>query len=270
MTKRSFLFVPGDRPDRFHKAIDTGAHGVIVDLDDAVAPEHKPRARETVVAWLDAAHPVYVRINRTTSPWYLDDVDALGRCAGITGVMVPEAETPEQLGDVAARLPEGVGLVALVESAVGIWNALDIARHPRVTRLAFGSLDFKRDTGIEDDDAGLLYARSRVVLASRCAGIEAPIEGVTTALDDPARLQADVLEARRLGFGGKQCIHPSQVATVNAAFLPSAQEVSWARGVLEAAEQAAHGAIRYQGQMVDRPVIERARLILEAAGDTTP
>ncbi len=265
MIKRSYLFVPGDRPDRFQKAVDSGAHAAILDLDDAVAPEHKEAARESVASWLSPARSVYVRINRTTSPWYLDDIEMIAARQGVLGVMVPEAETAAQLGDVAARLADAMEILALVESAVGIWNALELARLPRVTRLAFGSLDLKRDTGIEDDGDGLLYSRSRVVLASRCAGIDAPIEGVTTALDDSEQLTADVARARALGFGAKQCIHPKQVAAVNAGFMPREHELRWARGVLEAVERHGQGAIRFEGQMIDRPVIERARQIIAAA-----
>ena len=127
-------------------------------------------------------------------------------------------------------------------------------------RLAFGSIDFQLDTGIDGEAEELLYARSRPVLASRVTGILPPLDGVTAALDDPDRLAADVDRGRRLGFGGKLCIHPKQIEAVNRGFVPSETEISWARRVLEAAE--ATGAVRFEGEMVDRPVIERARGIL--------
>jgi len=139
----------------------------------------------------------------------------------------------------------------------------DIARAPRVERLAFGSYDFQFDTGIQGDGEELLYACSRLVIVSRVAGILPPVDSVTTDLDDPKKLTADVDRARRLGFGAKLCIHPNQIAAVNAGFVPSNAEKAWAKEVLAAVAAAGKGAIRFQGRMIDRPIIERAKRILE-------
>ena len=132
-----------------------------------------------------------------------------------------------------------------------------------VERLAFGSIDLQLDAGITGEGEELLYARSRTVLASRVAGILPPLDGVTVALDDPEQLETDVDRARRLGFGGKMCIHPKQVEAVNRGFRPSQDEVAWAERVLRAAETTSSGAIKVDGELIDRPVIERAKAVLE-------
>ena len=149
-----------------------------------------------------------------------------------------------------------------METALGIWNARALAQAPLVERLAFGAVDFMLDTGISGEQEELLYARSRLVLASRVASILPPVDGVTMALDDLTRLQEDVVRARRLGFGGKLCIHPKQVETINQGFVPTEAELAWARRVLEAADSTGVGALRLDGELIDRPEIERARSIL--------
>jgi citrate lyase subunit beta/citryl-CoA lyase len=156
-------------------------------------------------------------------------------------------------------------VLPLLETALGVWNARVLAQAPRVERLAFGSVDFQLDTGISGDQEELLYARSRLVLASRIAGLLPPIDGVTMALNDMTRLREDVARARRLGFGGKLCIHPKQVETINRGFAPTESERAWARRVLEAVEASGAGALRLDGELIDRPVIERARSILAQA-----
>lgn len=161
------------------------------------------------------------------------------------------------IAGVSAQIPEGASVLPLLETAPGVWEARALAEAPRVERLAFGSIDFQLDTGIDGEDEELLYARSRPILASRVTGILPPLDGVTAALDDPDRLAADVDRARRLGFGGKLCIHPKEIEAVNRGFVLSESEISWARRVLEAAK--ATGPVWFEGEMVDRPVIERER-----------
>jgi citrate lyase subunit beta/citryl-CoA lyase len=265
LTGRSYLFVPGDRPDRFEKAPSSGADAVLLDLEDAVPGENKPEAREAVAAWLSPERPAYVRVNGTGTAWFEADIGAVVR-PGLVGVVLPKAERPEEVAEVVARVPEGVRLLPLLETALGVWNSRALAETPGVERLAFGSIDFQLDAGIEGEDEELLYARSRLVLASRVAGILPPLDGVTAALDDPDRLAADVARARRLGFGGKLCIHPRQIEAVNLGFLPTDAEIAWARRVIGAAEAARAGAIRLEGEMIDRPVAERARAILRREG----
>ena len=263
MNARSWLFVPGSRPERFDKALAAGAGVVIVDLEDAVAPTDKNRARDAVAAWLQPRHAVVLRINSADSPWFVADLALCDR-PGVAAVMLPKAEHVATLAAVAQA--GGKALLPLVESAAGI-AALDaLAAAPGVQRLTFGSIDLQADLGMRDaTEDELLCFRTAIVLASRRAGIGAPIDGVTTAIDDGARLQADVQRARRLGFHGKLCIHPKQVAAVNALFAPTIDEVAWARRVLDAAAAAGGAAIAINGKMIDRPVLLRAHAILREA-----
>jgi citrate lyase subunit beta/citryl-CoA lyase len=261
MFRRSYLFVPGDRPDRFEKAWQSGADAVIIDLEDAVESAHKDVAREAAAAWVFPTRPAYVRINGTETPWFERDLEVVG-LPGVLGVVLPKAEQPEQVAQVAARLTGGGWVLPLVETALSVWYVDALAQAPRVERLAFGSVDFQLDTGISGDYEELLYARSRLVLASRVASILPPVDGVTLALEDQARLRDDVARARRLGFGGKLCIHPKQVETINQGFAPTEAEQAWAKRILEAVPASGEGTFRLHGELIDRPVIERARAIL--------
>lgn len=264
MTAATWLFVPGSRPDRFAKAAASDADEVICDLEDAVAPDEKEQARADVVAWLRGGGSGWVRLNAVGTRWHDDDVSALAGCAGLRGLVVPKAESPTALAALAAELPGPNGLVALVESAIGVLRAVDLASCPGVERLAFGSIDFALDVDATEDDDSLLLARSTLVLASRAAGRASPLDGVTTALDDPQALAADARRSRRLGFGGKLCLSPRQVPVVAAQFRPSAHEVEWAQRVVAASDGGA-GVVATGGEMVDRPVLERARRVLATA-----
>lgn len=263
MSPRSYLFVPGDRAERFDKACAAGADAVILDLEDAVAPERKAVARESVMAWLSAGERACVRVNGTDTEWFDDDCALLDQ-PGVLGVVLPKAERAAQLARVAARLRPGVRIVPIVETGLGLWNALELASAPGVERLAFGSVDFQLDCGILGDGEELLYARSRLVLASAIARIDAPVDGVTVAINDIDQLQADTRRARQLGFGAKLCIHPKQVVPVNEGFMPAEAEVAHARAIIASVDAAAGaGAINLDGKLIDRPVIERARKVLE-------
>lgn len=258
---RSYLFVPGDRAERFARARASGADAVVVDLEDAVAPASKGAARDAVAAALDAAAPVVLRVNGADTGWFADDA-RLAAHPGVAAVMLPKAAA----ADAVAALRSASGgkpVVALVESAAGMANLAALAATPGVARLAFGSIDFQLDLDITDDDLALLAFRSRLVLASRVAGLPAPVDGVTTALDDAARIEAEARRARSLGFGGKLCIHPKQVAIVNDAFSPSPAELGWAQRVVDAAAASGGAAVAVDGRMVDAPVLARARRLLE-------
>ncbi len=261
--QRSLLFVPGSRPERFDKALAAGADGVIVDLEDAVAPTDKVTARESVRAWLRPEHAVIVRINAADTPWFVDDI-ALCALPGVTAVMLPKAERADTIATLMAAGAKSV--LPLIESAVGFAALAIIAAAPGVRRLVFGSIDFQLDLGMRDAlEDELLYFRSQIVLASRLAGLAAPIDGVSTAIYDAVTLHADVQRARRLGFGGKLCIHPKQVEGVHRGFAPGADELAWARRVLAASAAAGGAAIAVDGKMVDKPVLLRAERLVAAA-----
>lgn len=260
---RSYLFVPGDRPDRFDKALAAGADAVIIDLEDAVAAAKKSEARAAIGQWLAADKRVIVRINADTTEWFGEDL-ALVRAAGMAGIVLPKAQTIDPaLQAICAET--GKFLLPLIETAQGFENAYALASVPGVQRLLFGTLDFQMDLGIDGEGDELAYFRSELVLVSRLAGIQPPVDGPSTALDDAAQVSGDTQRARRLGFGGKLCIHPKQVAAVNAAFAPSAEELAWARRVQAAAEASGGAAVALDGRMVDRPVILKAgQIVLEA------
>jgi citrate lyase subunit beta/citryl-CoA lyase len=182
---------------------------------------------------------------------------------GVAGIVLPKAEREADLAALAAA--GAPAILPLVESALGLWHCAALARMPRVQRLVFGSIDFSLDLGISEGHEQLLYARSQLVLASRVAGIAAPVDGVTTSIDDPDSVRADTLRARALGFGAKLCIHPKQVGAVNAAFAPTSAELAWAGRVMAAAAQANGGAVALDGKMVDRPVVLAAQRMLDEA-----
>jgi citrate lyase subunit beta/citryl-CoA lyase len=255
---RTLLFVPGDRPGRFAKAAASGADGVILDLEDAVAPPDKDAARSHVAHCLAGGPPAAVRINGVGTPWFTRDLAAL-RGSSCT-VMLPKASAAG-VAAVVDTLGEQVRVIALVETAAGIVQAPSICALPEVIRLAFGSIDFSTEVGVAADDReALLHARSALVLASVAAGIAPPLDGVTTDLASGEPARSDAAYASRLGFTGKLCIHPIQVAAVSSAFQPSPAQLSWARSVLEGA---AGGASKVDGHMVDAPVLERARRLLD-------
>ena len=264
---RSLLFVPGNRPERIDKALGSGADRVIIDLEDAVAPQAKDEARAAVAHWLatsDSGH-VVLRINSAETAWFEKDL-ALCSHARVAGVMVPKAEEVECLA--AVRRAGARSLWPLIESAAGFGALGALAGAEAVERLAFGSIDFQLDMCMRDaHEEELLYFRSQLVLASRLARVAPPIDGVSTAIDDAILLQQDAQRARRLGFAGKLCIHPRQVPVVNASFDPSPEELAWAQRVLEAARHAGGAAVAVDGKMVDKPVILKAQGIVGEAGE---
>jgi len=265
---RTYLFVPGTRPERFGKALASGADSVVLDLEDAVAADDKATARSAVAIWMRSATPtdrprIVVRINDAGSSWFAADLAALADL-GATAVLLPKAESAAQVAAIQDALPRA-SILALIESARGVSEADRIAA-AGVQRLVFGTLDFALDLDIDIsiDATGLGYAASRIAIASRLAGLPSPVAGVTPQLDDQERLLSDLAAARRFGFGAKLCIHPRQVQPIHTALHPSAQALDWARRVL-AADAASPGAARLDGRMIDRPVVLQAQRTLALA-----
>lgn len=256
VTWQAPLFVPANRPDRFAKAAASGADAVILDLEDAVAAADKNHARACLADLPRTCRPAIVRINAIGTPWQHADLAAL-RGLPLAALMLPKAEDPEAIVALACH---NLPVIALIETARGLAAARPIAALPNVARLAFGSVDYCLDLGMEHQRDLLLPARSELVLASRLAEIAAPLDGVTTQLDAAATAD-DARNARACGMAGKLCIHPLQVRSVIAAFLPSEAEVEWARRVLGSGD----GAASVNGEMVDEPVRRRAIGILERA-----
>ena len=268
---RSFLFVPGTRPERYAKAHASGADAIIIDLEDAVAAREKNSARDQLASAFEQlgaperARSV-VRMNASGTPWFEDDLKLLADLVGqgLRAVMLPKAESALVLQQLAQALGPDCALLPLVESLAG-WDGVDaLAAAPQVLRLALGHLDFQADVGMAAgaDEVELVPVRLAVVLAARRAGLAAPIDGVTAAIRDAERLQEDAARSRRFGFGAKMCIHPEQIALVNAAFSPGAAELDWARRVLAAVEAAGGGVVSLDGRMVDGPVVRSAQRTL--------
>lgn len=258
---RSFLFVPGSRPERFGKAAAAGADVVVIDLEDAVSPADKVAAREHAAAWLAAGNEAVVRINAADTDWHADDVAMI---AGQGAAVMPaKASEPAQLASIAAQSKAPV--IPLIETARGVLAAQEISAVGGVVRVAFGAIDLAAELSVSPDDReALLAARSALVLAAAAAGIAAPIDGVTTALRDPSVLIDDVTYARRIGLTGKLCIHPAQIDDVHRACAPPATDVAWARAVLDA-DDGSGSAVAVDGHMIDAPVLTRARRILALA-----
>lgn len=250
------LFVPGNRPDRFAKATASGADGVIVDLEDAVSPSDKDGARATIAASSLPINAV-VRINAKGTRWHDDDVSAVKKMA-IGSVMLPKAESGEQLKKLKAILGD-LPIIALIESAEGLASVKEIATH--ADRLAFGYIDFSADIGCSMEKHALLVARTDIVLASRLARLPMPLEGVTPSFDNPWEIEDDARYAASLGFGGKLCIHPKQIAPVLRGMRPAQSEIEWAMRIAQSGD----GAVSVDGAMVDAPVRLRAARILAAA-----
>lgn len=255
------LFVPADRPERFEKAAAAGADAIIVDLEDAVAVTSKDHARAALRAGF-ASVPILLRVNGIGTPWHEADMAALARL-GFSAVIVPKAEVSPAFENLCAR--SSVPIVALVESARGLADARRLATLPNVKRVAFGSIDFCADLGCTHSREVLLAARSELVLASRLAGLSAPIDGVTTSIDDTALVASDARHASDLGFGAKLCIHPRQIEAIRTGFMPDPIEIAWANKVLAGGD----GAEAVDGAMVDEPVRIRARALLQRAAAGT-
>jgi len=253
------LFVPGDRPDRFLKAARSGADAVIIDLEDAVAPENKATAREALKEAPFGEAPLFLRINGCRSEDYEFDVKA---AQGLpwAGILLPKAEGAADL--VALRRHMDAPIIAMVESALGLANARPMAATEGVVRLAFGSMDFAADIGATTEPQALLAARSELVLASRLGGCPGPLDGVTADLKNPGLVEAEARHALTLGFGGKMAIHPRQVKAILAGFAPGDEEIAWARRILAAGGQ---GAERIGDAFADAPVRRRAERILSRA-----
>ncbi|HEY5700220.1 MAG TPA: CoA ester lyase [Acidimicrobiales bacterium] len=278
MRLRSLLFAPGNRAEVLAKLPRSGPDGVVLDLEDAVPAEAKVDARSVVARAAEAlrdGHPglaVHVRVNAVPSEWFADDV-ATALVAGIAGVVVPKLESAEQVAIVADALDrQGLSdlmIVAGLETAAGVERAGEVTADIRVPAAYFGAEDYVADLGGVRTTEGteVLYARSRVALAARLTGTLA-IDQVVTDLSDEAHFRADAAVGRSLGYRGKLCIHPAQVAWAHGAFSPSGDELDRARRLLEAYDAAVadgSAAIAFEGQMVDEPLARQARTLLDSA-----
>ncbi|MBY4678791.1 HpcH/HpaI aldolase/citrate lyase family protein [Marinobacterium arenosum] len=267
---RSVLFVPASRPERFAKAVASGADAVVIDLEDAVAPSAKSTAREALRDYLETTPDanIIVRVNSAGSQEFAADLALCQQQPGVTAIMVAKAQSTEALQQASAT---GKPVWPLVESALGVEELARIAKVKGVERVCFGALDMGLDLGITPETAGARLMLDRIrcdlVLHSKAAGLEAPIESVYPAIDDEQTLENMARQAREMGFAGMLCIHPRQLQPIHRGFRPDTTELEWARRVLAAVADG-EGVFTVDGQMVDAPVIQRAQKIVDQAGDT--
>ncbi|HWP22833.1 MAG TPA: CoA ester lyase [Candidatus Binatia bacterium] len=283
---RSWMFVPGHRQRMIDKALGLNADAVMLDLEDGVAPAEKDSARKNIAESLGrekaSGSPArYVRINAIGHARMDADLEAVVR-PGLEGLVCPKVETPDEVRRVDAILSEReprnglsqgrVKLLIAIESPRGLLNAPAIAASsPRVVGLMFGAEDFGREIGLpavrEGEARDLIYARSALVIAAATAHVQA-VDGVWVDLHDTAGLLGFATQSRRLGFSGMSCIHPSQIEPINATFSPTTQEIDYCQKVLQAFEEAnarGDGSIAFGGQLIDRPIVERARRTIDMA-----
>lgn len=274
MTLHSLLFVPGARTDRFEKALAAGAHAVCIDLEDSVPLAAKAEARRAVAAWLDSFVPrpggprVGVRINSPLSPEGVRDLAVLSELKTPPAlVMVPKVASSSELAVTSGALSiSSNSLWPIIESAVGLEAAPSICAARHVEGILFGAVDLSADLGAETTWEAMLFARSRLAVACAAEGVEL-LDVPSIDIDDPG-LYDSTRRARALGFTGRACIHPRQVAEVNRAFAPTPAEIAHARRVVQAFVDAKGAAVQLDGRMVELPVIRSARRILAAAGET--
>ncbi|MER5728047.1 CoA ester lyase [Streptomyces sp. NPDC002138] len=259
----TWLYVPGDRPEVVAKALRSGADAVIVDLEDAVPVSRKEYARAATAELLRdrPQAPVFVRVNALDTPWAGADLTALSGLCGLSGLRLPKISAPEQIGAVADRTG-GVALYALLESALGVERAYEIARaHPALRGLSLGESDLRADLGVSAD-AGLDWPRSRVVVAARAAGLAPPPQSVFPDIRDLEALAESCVRGRALGFLGRAAIHPRQLPVIERAYLPCAAEVEAAEQIVVAARRAPGAQALPDGRFVDPAVLAGAEQIM--------
>lgn len=267
---RSFLFVPGNRPERFLKATESGADAVIIDLEDSVPLGAKSVARDLIAeqwtALMATGAIVVVRANSPETDIGKEDLRILANLQGLHGVMIPKCESKETLQYVSHAMPE-TSILPIIESAAGFVALSEIAAEANVSRLVVGHIDFLADTGMQcaEDQRELDTLRFNVAMFTRKFNLSPAIDGVTVSVDDAALIRNDTLRSVRFGFGGKLCIHPKQVAVVHETLAPSSQELDWAKRVLVAIADSQGAAVQLDGKMVDLPVVLQAQRLIERA-----
>ena len=254
---RSWLLVNGARTELFDTAHESRADQIVLDIEDAVDPGRKPEARSAVVDWLSSGEKkAWVRINDHSTPFWADDVAQLAGLPGLLGVMLAKTEAAEHVTETFDRLGGATPVLALVESALGIEEAVSIARARGAFRLAFGSGDYRRDTGTSADDLAMAYPRSRLVVASRIGGLPGPIDGPTVSTSHPVLREQSAVTVS-LGLTGKLCLDPDQAPVINEVISPAPSDVAWALDFL--ADFEARGQVIRDGS--DLPRLGRARKI---------
>ncbi len=263
---RSALFVPANRPDRFAKALAAGADAVIIDLEDTIAPGDKALARDNIAdfAAKNLNEKFWVRINDGTTKWFDDDLSMCRSLASVAGIVLPKTSVADHVYSVSGA---GKPLIPVIESATGLYALDKIAAANGVVRLSFGILDILVELGARPHTKGAYtiqdQMRFQILTASSAHGLARPLDSVYSEFNNLEGFAATVSYARDMGFGGVLCIHPSQIPVAHYVFQAQAQELDWARRVVEFADKTGEYLFRLDGRMVDLPLIERARRILQ-------
>ena len=266
---KAFLFVPANRPERFIKALETGAH-IIVDLEDAVGLIDKPQARESILQHLVPLFETFgdrilLRMNSLSTDQASLDLDLI-KTLPLKALIHPKTESSEQLDLISTHLSSDSYIIPMIESAKGIDQLRSIASHPKTIRLTLGNIDLQADLGLRCDstESELQGLRFQMTVLSRLFDLAPPIDGVTVDLQNESQLLADLERARGIGFLGKLCLHPKQIPTTLQFFQPTEAEVLRARSIVEAFETAQGGAVQLDGKMIDRPVFLLAQRLLKS------
>ncbi len=266
---KAFLFVPANRPERFIKALETGAH-IIVDLEDAVGLIDKPAARQSIIQHLvplfeKFGDRILLRMNSLSTDQASLDLDLI-KTLPLKALIHPKTESSEQLDLISTYLSSDSYIIPMIESAKGIDQLRSIASHPKTIRLTLGNIDLQADLGLRCDsnESELQGLRFQMTVLSRLFDLAPPIDGVTVDLQNEAQLLADLQRARGIGFLGKLCLHPKQIPTTLQFFQPSQDEVLRAQSIVEAFEKAQGGAVQLDGKMIDRPVFLLAQRLLNS------
>ncbi|MFD8966230.1 HpcH/HpaI aldolase/citrate lyase family protein [Streptomyces sp. NPDC059568] len=256
----TWLYVPGDRPEVMTKALSCGADVVILDLEDAVAPDRKEYARDAIADLLSSPHPVPVHVRIADE----HDLPSLVGLPGLSGLRLPKVTHASDIHRVAARAPD-IALYALLESALALENAYAVAgAHPAVRGISLGEADLRADLGVRED-SGLDWARSRAVVAARAAGLSPPVQSVFPDVRDLDGLAASCRHGRALGLLGRAAIHPRQLPVIEHAYLPTPREVAEAEEIIEAATTDAGAHALPDGRFVDAAIVAAARRTLALA-----
>lgn len=257
---RSWLLVPGTRPEMFSEAASSRADAIVLDIEDAVDPKKKDDARQGVVDWFHAGGQAWVRINDVHSAFWADDVAGLRNIPGLLGVMLAKTEDAEQVKETYHRLDGNTRVLALVESAVGIEEANNIARAEGCFRLAFGSGDFRRDTGMAADREAMAYPRAKLVVASRVGNLPGPIDGPTVGTNHPILREQSAITVS-MGMTGKLALAADQTTIINEVISPTPSDVAWATDFMN--DFNARGGEIRDGS--DLPRLGRAQKIMKLA-----
>jgi citrate lyase subunit beta / citryl-CoA lyase len=268
-----YLFAPGNSERKIQKALNIDADAVIIDLEDAVTADEKVLARNLVYKILTAEELItnpaklYVRINSIKTPWFFEDLRMVKELKNAAGIMIPKSEDKTSITLAAELLGSDLEIIPLIESAAGVMNVEAVlSSHKSVKKVAFGSVDFALDIGVDWSAEGTerAYAMSKLALTSRAAGAAPPIDAVFPVIDNKESFIADTKKGKQLGFYGKMVIHPKQIEWVRDVYTPTEKQIEWSRKVIHVFESAKHsGALDLDGKLIDRPVYLLAKRLIE-------